>query len=301
MIRTGVVVLCMVAVMAFWPVSVFAQSGNIQEIRQYFELRDTISLMNLEMKRALTPDSRSSLLSEPDADNRLSNFVTFIQGRIDNFSQSDTPLKYHYLKKLNVIFAETRQLHGALSQKLKAGMPAPQNTAAATPVAPEVTREELKVQPKPFFDSIGMRTLAPGRTASHTASTDLTRPRYDLVKTPVHRPVAQPARVTTTPEGTVSKTPAVSVSEKVAAPVATVKNPEKTKLQQAATATKPEIKVVPPPQPADTTKLAMASDKPRVADPAKPVEVKPAPALQTVKQTETAKAVEPVIFIFFGA
>ena len=50
MIRTGVVVLCMVAVLAFWPASAVAQGGNIEEIRQYFELRDTISLMNLEIK-----------------------------------------------------------------------------------------------------------------------------------------------------------------------------------------------------------------------------------------------------------
>ncbi|HMM59703.1 MAG TPA: hypothetical protein PKC25_06160, partial [Candidatus Rifleibacterium sp.] len=289
MIRTGVVVLCMVAVLAFWPASAVAQGGNIEEIRQYFELRDTISLMNLEIKRALAPDSRSPLLSESDADNRLSNFVSFIQGRIDNFSQSDTPLKYHYVKKLNVIFAETRQLHAALSQKLKTVLPGTRIIPAPTPVASEAISEELKVQPKPFFDSIGMRTLAPGKTGSHATATDLTRPHYDLVKTPVHRPVVQPARVTTTPEGTVSKTPAVSAvsavsaTEKVAVPAIPVKTTEKAKPQQTAAAVKPGVQVVPPPQTSDTAKLAMVVDKPRVTEPAKPVEIKSAPAEQSVK------------------
>ncbi len=294
MIRTGVVVLCMVAVLAFWPASVFAMGGNIEEIRQYFELRDTISLMNLEMKRALAPDSRSSLLSEPDADNRLSNFISFIEGRIDNFSQSDTPLKYHYVKKLNVIFAETRQLHGALSRKLKAGLPAPQIADAAVPVASEPAGEKLQVQPKPFFDSIGMRTLAPGRVEPQAAApVDLNRPRYDLVKTPVHRPVARPARMTTTTNGVVSKTPAVSVPAKIAVPATSVKTPENTKPQQTAAAVKPEIQVVPPPRSADTTKLAMAVDKPRVSEPVKPVEIKPAPVEQPVKPVEPVKVAEP--------
>lgn len=297
MIRTGVVVLCLVAVLAFWPASAVAQGGNIEEIRQYFELRDTISLMNLEMKRALAPDSRSSLLSEPDADNRLSNFISFIQSRIDNFSQSDTPLKYHYVKKLNVIFAETRQLHGALSQKLKTVLPASQVENAAIPPASDSNREQLKVQPKPFFDSIGMRTLAPGKTESSTVPADFSKPHYDMVKTPVHRPVAQPARVTTMPGGAVSKTPAasaVSASEKVVAPIAPVKTPEKTTPQQSAAAVKPEIQVVPPPQTADTTKLAMAVDKPRVTEPAKPVEIRPAPVEQPVKPVTPPKVVEPV-------
>lgn len=296
MIRTGVVVLCMVAVLAFWPASAVAQGGNIEEIRQYFELRDTISLMNLEIKRALAPDSRSPLLSESDADNRLSNFVSFIQGRIDNFSQSDTPLKYHYVKKLNVIFAETRQLHAALSQKLKTVLPGTRIIPAPTPVASEAISEELKVQPKPFFDSIGMRTLAPGKTGSHATATDLTRPHYDLVKTPVHRPVVQPARVTTTPEGTVSKTPAVSAvsaTEKVAVPAIPVKTTEKAKPQQTAAAVKPGVQVVPPPQTSDTAKLAMVVDKPRVTEPAKPAEIKSAPAEQSVKPVEPAKIAEP--------
>ncbi|HNX75192.1 MAG TPA: DUF3048 domain-containing protein [Candidatus Rifleibacterium sp.] len=184
--RFGVLVVLLVLLVAA-PASSGAQ-GNVAEIRQYFELRDTISLMNLEMKRALAPDSQSSLLKEADSENRLKGFISFIEARINSFANSDTPLKYHYVKKLNNLFLETRQLSAALTPKLRAAVlaaparPAPAVTVVAAPDEQNVSTSG-KVQAKPFFDSIGMRTLAPASATVQQPVNPTSRP--DTLKTPI--------------------------------------------------------------------------------------------------------------------
>lgn len=141
------------------PISSYAESGSLEEIRQYFELRDTVSLINLEMKRAMAPDSKSPLLIQSGAEHDLADVLNFLEGRIVQFAGIDTPLKYHYIKKLNALLKETRQLQAALVVKMRANALAaiPGSTLAKEP--PATSGEELKTHPRPYFHPIDLRTL----------------------------------------------------------------------------------------------------------------------------------------------
>ncbi|MDD3148401.1 MAG: DUF3048 domain-containing protein, partial [Candidatus Riflebacteria bacterium] len=261
-------------------------SDNIIEIRQYFELRDTISLMNLEMKRALAPGSNSSLLSEPDGNKQLSDFIGFIESRIDSFAQSDTPLKYHYLKKLNNLFVEAKHLHAALLPKLKAAsassVAAVNNTVKVVPAPKEQTAQltptDKKIRPKPFFDSIGMRTLAP-------ASSSVRFIRPDLVKTPVAIQPAVSER---------QNVPALLVPSSAAKPVV------KSNAASMTGSVKPK-KITRPANEAIERAKADLSRPPIPITPVKPViKNESVIASEPVKMTEAKKIPEPAAVIGSG-
>jgi hypothetical protein len=140
------------------------EPGKIEEIRQYFELRDTISLVNLEMKRAMAPDSRSPMLLEKDAEKNLNSLMQFLDGRIQQFAQSNTPLKYHYVKKLNGLFGETRQLYGSVVVKMRTRTLAEKSGSLIAQGNTEKNGEPAqqgtdKIQPRPYFHPIDLRTL----------------------------------------------------------------------------------------------------------------------------------------------
>ncbi|MBU1106123.1 MAG: DUF3048 domain-containing protein [Candidatus Riflebacteria bacterium] len=140
--------------------SVAADTGNLEEIRQYFDLRDTISLVNLEMKRAMAPESKLSLLVEGRSENDLAEVLNFLEERILQFAEAETPLKYHYVKKLDIMFRETRQLQAALVVKMRAVALAAVPGSTITKASPVGTAsEELKAHPRPYFHPIDLRTL----------------------------------------------------------------------------------------------------------------------------------------------
>lgn len=156
------ITLIFLAVGLFCPMNpLLADSGNLEEIKQYFELRDTISLVNLEMKRAMAHDSRSPMLYEKNAEQTLSSLLQFIDSRIQQFAQSTTPLKYHYVKKLNGLFVETRQLYGAVVVKMRtktlSDKPGSLITSGETASPPAAV--DNKLQPRPYFHPIDLRTL----------------------------------------------------------------------------------------------------------------------------------------------
>ncbi|PKL41019.1 MAG: hypothetical protein CVV41_18860 [Candidatus Riflebacteria bacterium HGW-Riflebacteria-1] len=177
------------------PVWSHAQSGNLDEIRQYFELRDTVNLINLEMKRAMAPASKSPLLSQKAAASDLAGVLDFLEERITQFAGIETPLKYHYIKKLNGLFRESRQLQAALTVKMRA------NALGAIPGStlakdqPVAAGGELKLQPRPYFHPIDLRTLlSPGlqnaaqlKFGPASASTETV-----AAKAPEHKLSAQP-------------------------------------------------------------------------------------------------------------
>ena len=293
--RFGVLVVLLLVLLVAAPVSSGAP-GNVAEISQYFELRDTISLMNLEMKRALAPDSQSSLLKEADSENRLKSFISFIEERINSFANSDTPLKYHYVKKLNNLFSETRQLSAVLAPKLRAAvLAAPTQPASAVTVVAAPEEQNIsatgKVQAKPFFDSIGMRTLAPASATVQQPVNPVARP--DTLKTPIliKPPAVEPPAVAKVPAG-------AAKIEKIAKPAEKAKA-EKAKTEKAGkTAVAAEVK--PESSPARTVASHEPVQVAAVVKPATPVMPQvPAPTVvasaaltvapeQTVKPGEAA-------------
>lgn len=140
--------------------AIAADSADLAEIRQYFELRDTISLVNLEMKRALSSDSKSPMLSDRRAENDLAAVLNFLEERISQFASVKTPLKYHYVKKLGGLFNESRQLQAALLVKLRArALAAEPGSTIDPPKSTEELAEDLKTHPRPYFQPIDLRAL----------------------------------------------------------------------------------------------------------------------------------------------
>ncbi len=157
-------------------VSIFSVSmlsaENIDEIKKYFELRDTMNLVNLEMKRALSSDSRSPLIKNPDAEKNLTRLLLFLENRIQQFAVSKTPLKYHYIRRLKAQFEESRQLYSNVIVRIRSGafaqvptkpllesLPVNKPNLGERSVASTKPPMEQKIQDRPYFHPIDVRTL----------------------------------------------------------------------------------------------------------------------------------------------
>ena len=135
-----------------------ASSNNLNEIKKYFELRDTINLVNLEMKRALNPQTKSPMVSNPEAEQNLTRLLLFLEHRIQEFANTNTPLKYHYIRKLNKQFAEARQLYSNVIVRIRTHQTlGNSNTIAAKPVLAKQAQPDL--HKRPYFHPIDLRTL----------------------------------------------------------------------------------------------------------------------------------------------
>jgi hypothetical protein len=133
------------------------QAERIGEIKQYFELRDTLSLVNLEMKRALAPDSKSKMLSAPESEQEVARLVMFLEQRVKDFSQLNSAFKYHYTRNLEKLLLETRFLYANLLTRIRAGTN--QHTLKPETEKPKETKSKLEVKPRPYFHPIDVRTL----------------------------------------------------------------------------------------------------------------------------------------------
>ncbi|MEW6710505.1 MAG: DUF3048 domain-containing protein [Candidatus Riflebacteria bacterium] len=152
MIRSRLIVL-MIALLAL---SCALKAEKIDEIKQYFELRDTLSLVNLEMKRALAPNSRSPMLNDSQAEQNLTRLVMFLEDRVKNFAELNTPLKLHYTRNLNSLFNETSYLYANVLVKIRSSrLNQLSEKIAQVPAASET----LEAQPRPYFKPIDLRTL----------------------------------------------------------------------------------------------------------------------------------------------
>ncbi len=134
----------------------FAGAEKLNEIKRYFELRDTLSLVNLEMKRALAPDSRSPMLTEKDAEQTLTRLVLFLEDRVKDFAGNNTALKQHYTRNLNNLLNESRFLFSNVILKIRS-KPLTQPPLAAAQAAPASLPAQL--QDRPYFHPIDLRTL----------------------------------------------------------------------------------------------------------------------------------------------
>ena len=84
---------------------------DTDEIKEYFELRDTIVMMNDEMKKIITDSVHNNFFGTDEAEKNLNGCMRFLEERIDEFSSKDTQMKYHYVKKLRNLFNESVRLH----------------------------------------------------------------------------------------------------------------------------------------------------------------------------------------------
>lgn len=140
-------------------VSSVVHAEKIDEIKRYFELRDTISLVNLEIKRALAPDSKSPLLLEANSEQSLTRLVLFLEDRVNQFAKLNTPLRSHYKRNLDTLFNETRYLYSNIVVRIRsmATMQKPNSLVGKVPTI--AAAKNLEMQQRPYFHPIDLRTL----------------------------------------------------------------------------------------------------------------------------------------------
>lgn len=162
------------------------RAETIDEIRQYFELRDTLSLVNLEMKRVLAPGSISPMFSDPAAENNLTQVLNFLKARVEQFAKGNSGLQYYYESRLRGQLVEASRLYPMVLERLRNV----QQTGSA---------DELSVEPRPFFNPIDFRTLLSpalqkSAGAGAVANTSVEAPKKGPAKGPAKAPVEAPAK-----------------------------------------------------------------------------------------------------------
>lgn len=137
--------------------------ADLDELRGYFEIRDTIKLMNSEMARGLEPNAGPSIYDEDDIEFKIESFISFMKGRVNQYATSDSKLKYHYTKKLVGLLSETSSLFAKakpiIKEKQKNDKKLP--NAASVPIAeaPQAPGNYSTTK-HPYFSAIDFRTLA---------------------------------------------------------------------------------------------------------------------------------------------
>ena len=129
--------------------------ASIEELNGYFEIRDTIKLMNDEMKKGLESQNLPSLFDENEIEFKLESFISFMKNRVSIYAASDSKLKFHYVKKLNSLLDETSNLFHEARPLIKAKREAKNNKQES--VIPPISYSTIT---HPYFDSIDFRTLA---------------------------------------------------------------------------------------------------------------------------------------------
>lgn len=132
-----------------------ASYASIEELNNYFEIRDTIKLMNDEMRKGLETQNLPSLFDENEIEFKLESFISFMKNRVSMYAASDSKLRFHYVKKLNALLDDTSNLLYEARPLIKAKREAKLNKKE--PVVPPVSYSTIT---HPYFDSIDFRTLA---------------------------------------------------------------------------------------------------------------------------------------------
>ncbi len=129
--------------------------ASIEELNGYFEIRDTIKLMNDEMKKGLEFKNLPSLFDENEIEFKIESFIGFMKNRVNMYASSDSKLKFHYVKNLNALLDETSTLFAKSKPLIKTKLEAKKNVKET--VIPPVSYSTIT---HPYFDSIDFRTLA---------------------------------------------------------------------------------------------------------------------------------------------
>ena len=142
---------------------------DTDEIKEYFELRDTIVMMNDEMKKIITDSVHNNFFGTDEAEKNLNGCMRFLEERIDEFSSKDTQMKYHYVKKLRNLFNESVRLHPLVMARFIGDSIKKINQD-------EISEDKYLAEPwhRPYFEPIDVRTLAavPGNEGNRTKSID---------------------------------------------------------------------------------------------------------------------------------
>lgn len=129
--------------------------GSIEELSGYFEIRDTIQLMNDEMQKGLDYKTLPSLFDEDEIEAKLESFIGFMKNRVSMYAASDSKLRFHYVKKLNTLLDQTSKLLAEAKPLIKAKRESKADKKEK--VVPPVTYATIA---HPYFNSIDFRTLA---------------------------------------------------------------------------------------------------------------------------------------------
>lgn len=129
--------------------------ANIEELSGYFEIRDTIQLMNEEMQKGLESKNLPSLFDEDEIESKLESFISFMNNRVKMYAASDSKLRFHYVKKLNGLLEQTSKLYEEAKPVIKAKRESRANKDEK--VIPPVSYATIA---HPYFNSIDFRTLA---------------------------------------------------------------------------------------------------------------------------------------------
>lgn len=138
---------------------------NTKEIKEYFELRDSIILVNNEMKKIVMGSLREDFFGD-EVEKNLNGCILFLEQRIDEFSSQNSQMQHHYLKKLKDLFTETVKLHPEVMRKIYLErVEKLQNDdldllEASLIKNSRASKEEEKHWHKPYFEPIDVRTLA---------------------------------------------------------------------------------------------------------------------------------------------
>ncbi len=132
-----------------------AHADNMEELSTYFEIRDTIQLMNDEMENALKSPDTVSLFDEKDIELKIESFIGFMKHRVSVYASSDSKLKFHYIKKLDNLLRDTSNLFAQARPVIQLKRESKSNKQ--TNPIPPVSYSTIT---HPYFDSIDFRTLA---------------------------------------------------------------------------------------------------------------------------------------------
>ncbi|MBP5468646.1 MAG: DUF3048 domain-containing protein [Candidatus Riflebacteria bacterium] len=129
--------------------------ASIEELSGYFEIRDTIQLMNEEMQKGLDYKNVPSLFDEDEIEAKLESFIGFMKNRVSMYAASDSKLRFHYVKKLNTLLEQTSKLLEEAKPLIKAKHETKSDKKEK--VVPPVSYATIA---HPYFNSIDFRTLA---------------------------------------------------------------------------------------------------------------------------------------------
>lgn len=266
-----------------------ANADNMEELSTYFEIRDTIMLMNSEMENALKTPDDISLFDEKDIELKIESFIGFMKNRVNVYASSDSKLKFHYVKKLDNLLHETSSLFAQAKPVIQLKRDA--KTVKQTNPIPPVSYSTIT---HPYFDSIDFRTLA-----SREPLSDDPKDIKDAATIPVEnkKPADKKTENKKNENKKEEKLPVAPVLPKSVAPV---------------TAEAPKAAPAPANKKTDDSKKAAVTQKPatekntvsekpaetkKTAEAKKPVEgKKPAEAEKTVvADTKTPEVVKPVV------
>ena len=292
--------------------------ADMDELSGYFEIRDTIKLMNSELKNGISNKNSKSIFDEKEIEFKIDSFIAFMNNRVYQYSQSDSKLKYHYVKRLNNLLDETRNLYSEARPIILAKRNGePEKISPTTKAAVEAAKEhEEGKKPSvdyvkvihPYFDSIGLRTLASREPLNVDPNSITVNPAPK--ETEAGRKASQPLMTKESVEKSVGAVPAIdeqqsktvntasstqkAVSESVVAATTVGADKKSSSNDSALNApAKAVVSATVPAKPADVKPADAA--KPvdvKPVDTAKPVDVKPADTAKpadVVKATDTAK------------